>query len=326
MIPIFLRAMAAARLATLVVLAGASAQATSGAAPAAPPRIARPALPVRLDPAAADSVRRAVEKDRADTEQWLRSDSTSYLATVQRRDFGDKTALTVGREPGNDVRIDDPTIEPHHLRVTVAGDSFHVEALDPAARFATQGGETRDAAVGPSSIKAGRFTLRLSHQRYPAIIVFDPQSPRFKDYKGLEYFPPDLSYRYELPLTPATRLDTLIIMSTRGNQRRAVRVGWFDFMVGKTPCRLEATRLLEPGVGESDFGVFFRDATSGKESYGLGRYVDAKPLDSGRYVLDFNSAYNPACAISEHYNCPIPPRANRLKVAIRAGEMDSHYH
>ena len=115
MIPIFLRAMAAARLATLVVLAGASAQATSGAAPAAPPRIARPALPVRLDPAAADSVRRAVEKDRADTEQWLRSDSTSYLATVQRRDFGDKTALTVGREPGNDVRIDDPTIEPHHL-------------------------------------------------------------------------------------------------------------------------------------------------------------------------------------------------------------------
>src|SRR5437867_256267 len=254
MIPIFLRAMAAARLATLVVLAGASAQATSGAAPAAPPRIARPALPVRLDPAAADSVRRAVEKDRADTEQWLRSDSTSYLATVQRRDFGDKTALTVGREPGNDVRIDDPTIEPHHLRVTVAGDSFHVEALDPAARFATQGGATRD------------------------------------------------------------------------NQRRAVRVGWFDFMVGKTPCRLEATRLLEPGVGESDFGVFFRDATSGKESYGLGRYVDAKPLDSGRYVLDFNSAYNPACAISEHYNCPIPPRANRLKVAIRAGEMDSHYH
>ena len=309
MIPIFLRAMAAALL-----------------APAAPPRIARPALPVRLDPAAADSVRRAVEKDRADTEQWLRSDSTSYLATVQRRDFGDKTALTVGREPGNDVRIDDPTIEPHHLRVTVAGDSFRVEALDPAARFATQGSEMRDATVGPSSIKAGRFTLRLSHQRYPAIIVFDPQSPRFKDYKGLKYFPPDLSYRYELPLTPAPRLDTLTIMSTRGNQRRAVRVGWFDFMVGKTPCRLEATRLLEPGVGESDFGVFFRDATSGKESYGLGRYVDAKPLDSGRYVLDFNSAYNPACAISEHYNCPIPPRANRLKVAIRAGEMESHYH
>jgi len=43
-------------------------------------------------------------------------------------------------------------------------------------------------------------------------------------------------------------------------------------------------------------------------------------------VLDFNEAYNPACAFSDHYNCPIPPKANTLAVAIRAGEMDSHYH
>ena len=304
----------------------AGSQGTAPSHGTAPPRVSRPARPVQLGVAEADSVRRAIEKDRSDTEKWLSSDSTSYLATVQRRDFGDKTVLAVGREPGNDVRIDDSTIQPHHLRVTVVGDSFHVEALDEAARFWAQGAERREATLGPSSIKTGRFTLRLSHQRYPAIIVFDPQSPRFKDYKGLKYFPPDLSYHYELHLTPAPRLDTLIIMSTRGNQRRAVRVGWFDFMVGNTPCRLEATRLLEPGVGEGDFGVFFRDATCGKESYALGRYLDAKPLGDGRYVLDFNFAYNPACAISEHYNCPIPPKANHLKVAIRAGEMDSHYH
>ena len=83
--------------------------------------------------------------------------------------------------------------------------------------------------------------------------------------------------------------------------------------------------MLEPGVGEKDFGVFFRDATTGKETYPVGRYVDAEPLPDGRFVLDFNLAYNPACAFSDHYNCPIPPKANALKVAIRAGEMDSHY-
>jgi hypothetical protein len=49
-------------------------------------------------------------------------------------------------------------------------------------------------------------------------------------------------------------------------------------------------------------------------------------LPDGRYVLDFNSAYNPACAVSDHYNCPIPSRANTLPVAVRAGEMDAHYH
>jgi hypothetical protein len=104
-----------------------------------------------------------------------------------------------------------------------------------------------------------------------------------------------------------------------------VRVGWFDFQAGRAKCRLEATRLLEPGVGEHDLAVFFRDATTGRESYGVGRYVDPVALPDGRYVLDFNVAYNPACAYSEHYNCPIPPRANQLSVAIRAGEKDSHY-
>ena len=49
-------------------------------------------------------------------------------------------------------------------------------------------------------------------------------------------------------------------------------------------------------------------------------------LPNGRYLLDFNMAYNPACAFSNHYNCPIPPRANVLPVAIRAGEMDSRYN
>jgi uncharacterized protein (DUF1684 family) len=115
-------------------------------------------------------------------------------------------------------------------------------------------------------------------------------------------------------------------MSTRGNRRQATRVGWFDFAVEGKTARLEAVRLLEPGVGENDLGIFFRDATTGKESYALGRYVDVKKLENGRYLLDFNFSYNPACAFSDHYNCPIPPRENVLPMAVRAGEMDSHYH
>ncbi|HYM80829.1 MAG TPA: DUF1684 domain-containing protein [Candidatus Limnocylindria bacterium] len=284
----------------------------------------RPADPVRLAPIAADTLRRAIEKDRADTEAWLKGEPTSYLATVLRRDFENRTSLTVGSDPASDVRIDDPEIQPRHLRVTVVGDSFRVEA-EPGAGFRVKDIERQAATVAPSAIGVGRYMLRLSHQRFPAIIVFDPKSPRYREYKGLEYFPVDFSYRYELPLTPNPAPDTIVILSTRGNTRRAVRVGWFDFAVGKTACRLEATRLLEPGVGERDFGLFFRDRTSSKETYGLGRYVEAEPLAEGRYVLDFNRAYNPACAFSEHYNCPIPPKANELKVAIRAGEKDAHY-
>ena len=285
-----------------------------------------PARPVKLDKAAADAVVKEIQKDRTDTEAWLRGDITSYLATVDRQDFGTKKTLTVGRAAGNDLRIDDAEVLAHHLKVTVDGDKFRVQAVDGAAKFTIGAEDKREAVVDPSSVRIGRFQLRLSHQRYPGIIVFDPKSARFKQYKGLKYFPVDLAYRYELPLTPNPKPETIVIQSTRGNQRNAQRVGWFDFMVGATPVRLEALRLLEPGVGENDVSVFFRDATSGKESYSLGRYVDVKKQPNGNYVLDFNFAYNPACAFSEHYNCPIPPKTNVLAVAIRAGEMDSHYY
>jgi uncharacterized protein len=298
----------------------------------AAPQAAGPARPVQLAKGAAETVIKSVQKDRADSETWLRSDATSYLATIARKDFGDKKTLTIGRAADNDVRVDAAGISPHHLRVTVVGDRFHVEGIDPPARFKAKapgnpGNDvTRDATVDPSYIQIDRFTLRLSHQRFPAIIVFDPQSPRFKQYKGLRYFPIDLAYRYELPLTPNPKPETVMIMSTVGNQRRAQRVGWFDFVVGKTVLRLEAVRLLEPGAGENEISVLFRDATSDHDTYPLGRYVDPKKLPNGNYVLDFNTAYNPACAFSDHYNCPIPPKANTLAVAIRAGEMDSHYH
>jgi uncharacterized protein (DUF1684 family) len=85
-------------------------------------------------------------------------------------------------------------------------------------------------------------------------------------------------------------------------------------------------RLLEPGAGENEVSIFFRDATTGHESYSVGRYVDAVPLGDDRYALDFNRAYNPACAFSPLYNCPIPPRENRLPVPIRAGERDPGGH
>src|SRR5262249_22292849 len=160
---------------------------------------------------------------------------------VARRDFGEQATLTVGSAPGSDVRIEDPEIASAHLRVTVVGDSFHVQSADGHATFKVKDEELKEATLPPSGITVGRLTLRLSHQGFSAIIVFDPQSPHFASYKGLEYFPVTLSYRYVLRLTAAAKPDTVIILSTRGNQRRALRVGRFEFVVGNAVCRLEAT-------------------------------------------------------------------------------------
>src|SRR5262249_39249957 len=99
-------------------------------------------------------------------------------------------------------------------------------------------------------------------------------------------------------------------------------LGWLTAQVPGGPVRLLALRLLEPGVGEAAVSIFFRDATTGHESYPVGRYVDAEPVGDDEYVIDFNRAYNPTCAFSELYNCPVPPRENALSIPIRAGEMD----
>jgi hypothetical protein len=259
-----------------------------------------PAAPVHLDAAARDSLANALTASRTEDQEALRTSPTSYLAAVQRVDFGAAHRLVVGRAADCDVRVDDPEMPAHALSVSVEGDSFRVAALDTAS-------------------------FRWRHQHFPAIIVTDPKSPRFANAHGLEYFPFDPALRFELALTPNPKPDTVIILSTRANERRALRVGWFDFLAGGRACRLEAHRLLEPGVDEHSVSVFFRDATSGHESYPIGRYVDPESMADGRWLLDFNNAYNPACAFSPYYNCPMPSRANLLPVPIRAGEKDSHY-
>ena len=283
------------------------------------------ASPVKLTPAQEGELVRGIMRHRLAYERWLQKDSTSYLATVGRRDFGSRKTLTVGAAPDNDLQLAGEGIRPHHLRVTVMGDGFEVTTVDPQATFRYRNANVREAQMLLGSIQVGRYRLVLSNQHFPAIIVQDPKSPRFQNYKGVRFFPVDPSDRFVLPLRLNPKPEREVILSTRGDRRQALRVGWFDFLVHGRRCRLEVNRLLEPGVGEDDLMVLFRDATTGKESYPVGRYVDPKRLADGRYLLDFNGAYNPACAYSPDYNCPLPPRANTLKVAIRAGEMDSHY-
>lgn len=260
------------------------------------------------------------ESARAEAKQWLTAAPTSYLAAILRVEFGASTSLVVGRAEDAQVRIDDPAIRPHHLRVTVEGDAFAVTALDAGATFSLKAGELRDAKVPPSGLRVGRFVVRLSHQGFPAIIVFDPQSPHFKDAPRPDWWPLDAKSRVLATLVKTEQPEEVVIQSTRGQPRRALRLGAFVFELAGQPLRLDANRLLEPGVGENAVSVFFRDATTGKGSYEVGRYIDPREQADGRWLLDFNSAYNPACAWSPHFNCPIPPRANTLKVAIEAGD------
>ena len=93
----------------LVGLLGCSGETASTGAGAKVPR--------GMTAVEADTLLKSYAKDRTDTEEWLKSAATSYLATVLRRDFEERASLTVGSALGNDVRIEDPGVKPRHLRV-----------------------------------------------------------------------------------------------------------------------------------------------------------------------------------------------------------------
>lgn len=77
--------------------------------------------------------------------------------------------------------------------------------------------------------------------------------------------------------------------------------------------------LLEKG--SKQLFIIFADKTSGKETYGAGRYLYADPPGAdGNVVVDFNKAHNPPCAFTKFATCPLPPRQNRLAIRVEAGE------
>jgi len=147
-----------------------------------------------------------------------------------------------------------------------------------------------------------------------------PQSPvEDPNFSGLSYYPEADRYIFEPPLEPFKERETVMLETSTGDEQPYVRYGKVAFEVDGQVCSL--TLFAPTFEGEPErFFIPFRDATSGKETYGAGRYLEAERLPDGRVRLDFNYAYSPFCAYSDRYRCPLPPPENWLSVPIRAGE------
>ena len=135
---------------------------------------------------------------------------------------------------------------------------------------------------------------------------------------GLKYFDPDPSLRFEARLQRYADQEAVVLGTSKGTRQLFNRVGYFDLDVGGTAVRIHAYQSSERD--DPNLFVPFRDTTSGTESYGAARYLDLEVEHNDEYAVDFNYAYNPYCAYSEDYVCPLPPHENWLKVPIRAGE------
>ena len=147
--------------------------------------------------------------------------------------------------------------------------------------------------------------------------VKDTQADARVHFKGLEYFPLDQKWRFEAKFVPYQPMKKIPIINILGMEEDMDSPGALLFDVDGKEYRLDT--VLEQG--ETDYFVMFADQTSGKQTYGAGRFMYVKPPVDGKTILDFNKSYNPPCSFSPYATCPLPPPENKLPLAITAGEL-----
>jgi uncharacterized protein (DUF1684 family) len=152
------------------------------------------------------------------------------------------------------------------------------------------------------------------------LTLLDKQCEFVRARKPLHWFPVQADYRITAKFIPFDKPTTLSLPDSNGEQREYPSPGYVSFSIGGQ------TLTLQPI--ESGGGLFFvfRDATSEKLTYGAGRFLNAEAPKNGSVILDFNKATNPLCAYNAFVVCPMPPKQNRLSVAVPAGERDYAPH
>jgi uncharacterized protein len=181
------------------------------------------------------------------------------------------------------------------------------------------------AACSPTQVDDdASFAKSLAEFRAAKEQAFrEPDSPvppaRRDELLPLAYFPGSPDYRVPAVLRVEQDRVTLEMPTSTGERRLMQRVGTLEFALKGQSLALGAfTEASSPNMDR--LFVPFVDLTSGTETYPAGRYLDLDRTRTGLYVIDFNRAYNPYCYYNSTYDCPYPPRENRLKVPVRAGE------
>jgi len=152
--------------------------------------------------------------------------------------------------------------------------------------------------------------------------VSHPHSPltpeQRQSFHGLEYFPENHALRLEVEVEEFPDQTEIEMQTSTGDVQSYRRYGRIRFQVDGQPAELTLY------ANQHGYFLPFVDALAGVETYPAGRYLEPEPLPGGRFLVDFNLAYNPYCAYNDYWSCPLTPLENRLKVAIRAGEKMYH--
>ncbi len=166
---------------------------------------------------------------------------------------------------------------------------------------------------------------REEKDRFMRTSADSPFADSKDEYAGLKYFDPDPSFRLVADLEYIKDRKMVLLGTSDGKEERYLEYAWATFNLDDVSNKLLILEVVDMGPFRGKLFLAFGDETSGKETYGAGRYLDVNKVPgSSTITLDFNYSYNPYCAYNDTFSCPFPPAENLLKVAIRAGEKNYH--
>ncbi len=174
-----------------------------------------------------------------------------------------------------------------------------------------------DHAGQPSLVRHENYVFFIvDRESRLAVRVRDLAWAEKQPFAGMEYFPEAANWRVVARWQPLSPPLSMEVPNVSGELKKVEVSHKAVFEHGG-----QVVELLPMSVGEHEVFFVFRDRTSGKQSYGAGRFLKANFTVDGQICLDFNRAYNPPCAFTPFATCPLPPPENWLPFAVEAGEL-----
>jgi hypothetical protein len=172
-------------------------------------------------------------------------------------------------------------------------------------------------STSPDTLTLGDLRMWVIRRgdRY-AVRLRDLNAPAFKDYKGLNYFPPSAAFLIEAIFVPYSSPKNIEVEAKIVKRSKLISPGTLKFLWEGREYEFIAFDDEERGT----YFLVFGDETNGMETYDGGRFLDFKIDTGNQAVLDFNHAYNPPCAFTAFATCPLPPTQNRFLFRLEAGE------
>lgn len=150
------------------------------------------------------------------------------------------------------------------------------------------------------------------------------QDPK-AEFHPLKYYDVNPDYVFKSNLYEYKQKDTVQVLGTKGEERKAVRFGYVNIKYKNKIYKVNVYKGWAKN-NQGYYSIWFTDGTTGKKTYGVGRYLDfdLNPDPDYLYTIDFNLAYNPYCAYSSKYSCAVPTKEDNIALPIEAGEKNFH--